>query len=538
MGDEDGEARLRQGGRFEINLPRDVYLGGDTLRVSVPDPELPDKQAIVTVVEMTNKPKGLHLNCEQCQVRCDHIAAVLGMVLDEKLTLGLSAPPDPSEPIETPDRRRTSAARSPIARSVLPTEKMTLRSLDPNRPWTDYTITSRQSGKTYRVSLRGFEPGQSYCSCPDFRTNHLGTCKHVLHAQAKIKKRFPQKKLDSPIADAIFRCDWTMASNSDCGSTCLIDWIKRRTRSSARFVIERSMTWTGCSSACGNSSEPGTRSTSIRTPRSSSSSGCCRRRLAAGCRRNPQRPDKPSAAEGAAERRVAALPAGRHRLCRRGRPRCFGRRHGTGKDDSRHWRRGIARSTGRHPPRAGRLPGIAEEPVAQRDQPLLWANSQLVIGSREERVEQYESDTFFTICNYEQVLRDHRNHRADGLGPDHSGRRPADQELGIEDIQADYESQVAFRLGAVRHATGESAGRALHGCSASSTTGGWVRRIASFTATASSMIGAESRAIANLDELRETLKPILLRRTRDERDAGIARTDAPKSFASGPPKNS
>ena len=75
---------------------------------------------------------------------------------------------------------------------------MTLRSLDPDRPWTDYTITSQQSGKTYRVSLRGFEPGQSYCTCPDFRTNHLGTCKHILHAQAKIKKRFPKKKLDKP----------------------------------------------------------------------------------------------------------------------------------------------------------------------------------------------------------------------------------------------------------------------------------------------------------------------------------------------------
>lgn len=94
MGDEDGEARLRRSARFEINLPRDVYLGGDTLRVSVPDPELSTQQAIVTVVEMTNMPKGLHLNCEQCQVSCDHIAAVLGLVLDEKLTLGLSAPPD------------------------------------------------------------------------------------------------------------------------------------------------------------------------------------------------------------------------------------------------------------------------------------------------------------------------------------------------------------------------------------------------------------------------------------------------------------
>ena len=60
-----------------------------------PSATLPGGQAIVTVVEMTNKPKGLHLNCEQCEIRCDHIAGVLGLVLDEKLTLGLSAPPDP-----------------------------------------------------------------------------------------------------------------------------------------------------------------------------------------------------------------------------------------------------------------------------------------------------------------------------------------------------------------------------------------------------------------------------------------------------------
>ena len=96
---EEGESRLRKGGQFEINIARDVHLGGDTLRVSVPDPQLPQAFAQVTIVEMTNKPRGLHLNCEQCEVRCDHIAAVLGLVLDEKLALGISAPPDPSEPV-------------------------------------------------------------------------------------------------------------------------------------------------------------------------------------------------------------------------------------------------------------------------------------------------------------------------------------------------------------------------------------------------------------------------------------------------------
>ncbi len=99
LGDE-GEARLRQSSRFEIDLPRDVYLGGDTLRVNVPDPDVPEGQARVTFVEMTSKPKGIHFQCEQCEVTCDHIAAVFGLVLEEKLTLGLSAPPDETEPVE------------------------------------------------------------------------------------------------------------------------------------------------------------------------------------------------------------------------------------------------------------------------------------------------------------------------------------------------------------------------------------------------------------------------------------------------------
>lgn len=198
MGDEDGAERLRRGAKFEINLADGVYLGGDTLRVNVPDPELAGGEAIVTVVEKANRPKGLQLNCDRCEGRCDHIAAVLGMVLDEKLTLGLSAPPDPSEPIEmlTEEEllRRALADREQRAAA----EPMKLRSLDPDQPWTDYTVSSDRSGKTYRVSLRGFEPGESYCSCPDFRTNHLGTCKHIIHALEKLKKRFRNSVLEKP----------------------------------------------------------------------------------------------------------------------------------------------------------------------------------------------------------------------------------------------------------------------------------------------------------------------------------------------------
>ena len=200
--------------------------------------------------------------------------------------------------------------------------------------------------------------------------------------------------------------------------------------------------------------------------------------------------------QGTARRRVAALSAGRHRLRRRSRPRRAGRRHGAGQDDSGHRRRRAAGPTGRHPPRAGRLPRVAQEPVAQRNQPFLRSDQPSRSGQRRgTRPTVRERHVLYDLQLRASAARP-RDDRTRGLGPDHSGRRPADQELGIQDVAADQEPQVTFRAGPVRHAVGESSGRTLHGRHALSTTGGWVRPIASCTGTAWSTSGAGSRAIA------------------------------------------
>ena len=166
--------------------------------MSVDDDSLASRKAIVTIVEMVSRPKGLQFNCDQCHGMCGHVAAAVSLVLEDKYSLGLSAAPDPNEPIELLNEeeliRRAIADRQERATK----EKMTLRSTDPESPWTDYVLTSQESGKSYRVSLRGLEPGQSYCTCPDFRTNHLGTCKHVLHTQGKVEKRFNKSELAEP----------------------------------------------------------------------------------------------------------------------------------------------------------------------------------------------------------------------------------------------------------------------------------------------------------------------------------------------------
>jgi len=45
--------------------------------------------------------------------------------------------------------------------------------------FSEYHVTNPTTQRTYRVAIRGVCPGDNYCSCPDFETNTLGTCKHI-----------------------------------------------------------------------------------------------------------------------------------------------------------------------------------------------------------------------------------------------------------------------------------------------------------------------------------------------------------------------
>ena len=83
-----------------------------------------------------------------------------------------------------------------------------------------------------------------------------------------------------------------------------------------------------------------------------------------------------------------------------------GRRNGTRKNDPGDRCRRAAGSRSRHSPRVGYLPDVAEKPVANEEHRFCGRDVQLVVGKPEERAEQYNSDAFFTVCNYEQVLRD------------------------------------------------------------------------------------------------------------------------------------
>ena len=45
--------------------------------------------------------------------------------------------------------------------------------------FSEFQVTNPQNNNSYRVVIRGRQPGDNFCSCPDFATNTLGTCKHI-----------------------------------------------------------------------------------------------------------------------------------------------------------------------------------------------------------------------------------------------------------------------------------------------------------------------------------------------------------------------
>lgn len=199
LGGHSTDARkLLARGHSAINVKSHVYFRGDLLRVNLPSLG-PSRPIVVTITLDSNQPGQLAFSCTEKESQREHIADVLAFVLERKTALGLAAPPPEAAPRGTAKsddelRGRALDERRERAKS----ERMKFVPEQPDTPWTDYQVTSLTSGKQYRASLRGFAVGEKYCSCPDFRTNTLATCKHLLKLEAWVRSRFDSASLRKP----------------------------------------------------------------------------------------------------------------------------------------------------------------------------------------------------------------------------------------------------------------------------------------------------------------------------------------------------
>ena len=186
---------LATGGRIEIDVETQVKLTDAYCQVIFPNALVPtDGKHEPLAVRVALHPgyrDRLQIGCNRTgDIALLHEGATLALILEEKTTLGLAAAPIEDMPWELLSEEALDSRALAEREKRAAEEKMTLRSADSTTPWTDYVVTSAATGKTYRVALRGTERGQSYCSCPDFRKNALGTCKHVFKVQASARKKF------------------------------------------------------------------------------------------------------------------------------------------------------------------------------------------------------------------------------------------------------------------------------------------------------------------------------------------------------------
>lgn len=68
-------------------------------------------------------------------------------------------------------------------------QKFHLKNLGDHPVFSEFQVVNPESRSSYRAIIRGVDAGDNFCSCGDFATNSLGTCKHLEFVLAKLDRR-------------------------------------------------------------------------------------------------------------------------------------------------------------------------------------------------------------------------------------------------------------------------------------------------------------------------------------------------------------
>lgn len=184
-----GMSMLPKAGAVQVDISSQVLFTLEQFQVTFPSPD--EEPVVVTISLDPFRRDRLQIVCSHDgEAGLFHRAATMSLLLEEKMSLGLSAPPDESAPWELMPEAELETRALAERQKRAGEEKMNVRAEDKATPWTDYIVSNPVSGKSYRVALRGMERGRCFCTCPDFRKNRLGTCKHVIKAQEHARRKF------------------------------------------------------------------------------------------------------------------------------------------------------------------------------------------------------------------------------------------------------------------------------------------------------------------------------------------------------------
>jgi hypothetical protein len=76
-----------------------------------------------------------------------------------------------------------------LRRQFAESQPFRLENVGGHHIYSEFNLTNPATSRTYRLAIRGAKPGDNFCSCPDYRINNLGTCKHLEYTIAQLMKR-------------------------------------------------------------------------------------------------------------------------------------------------------------------------------------------------------------------------------------------------------------------------------------------------------------------------------------------------------------
>ncbi len=75
-----------------------------------------------------------------------------------------------------------------LRRQFATKQEFTITNTGQHPVFSDFNVFNPKSGNTYKISIRDNEKSHHFCSCPDFKINGLGTCKHIEYVLFKLKQ--------------------------------------------------------------------------------------------------------------------------------------------------------------------------------------------------------------------------------------------------------------------------------------------------------------------------------------------------------------
>ena len=102
-----------------------------------------------------------------------------------------------NKPENMTDKEWQTILRTQIAEK----EYFEIENTGPEKVYSDYSVVNPTTKNIYKVALRSKDNTLNFCSCPDFKTNHLGTCKHIEAVRLMLSKKRGIKSLINIIPD-------------------------------------------------------------------------------------------------------------------------------------------------------------------------------------------------------------------------------------------------------------------------------------------------------------------------------------------------